>query len=133
MVFSQVEPTNGPVVVVGTTLQLVCKVNSGDQPISMSWIGPAAAVLSADVAESTSITTSITFSTSLDYGNYTCTANNSFGVATDIENVIEAGKHIMHEICDFYYTCFNMLYFGSTAQCDAGYRSSFIPPSNCRR
>ena len=92
VVYSRVVHPHSQVVLIDSIVQLVCEVSSGDLPIFMSWTNPVGAVFSAGINDSISLTTSVTFSSSLDYGNYTCTANNSFGVASDVLNVIQAGK-----------------------------------------
>lgn len=90
---SHISPPSGLGVAVGSTVQLVCVVSSGDLPIFLSWRDPAGAVLPpADINGSISITITITTSTIADYGEYTCTANNSFGVGTDVFNVLQEGK-----------------------------------------
>ena len=84
---SQVSPP-GPVVE-GATANLTCEAMAGDLPISYSWTGPnGQEVFPGD----TDGTISVTLSASGDYGTYTCTATNEFGVDNATTEVIRAGK-----------------------------------------
>ena len=74
----------------GSIVTFRCEAMSGDLPISYSWTGPA----NQDVSlTDTDGTISVTPSASRDYGNYTCTATNEFGMATTTVEVIQAGTY----------------------------------------
>ena len=74
----------GPIVN-GSIVTFRCEAMSGDLPISYSWTGPA----NQDVSlTDTDGTISATLS---EYGFYTCTATNEFGMATTKVDLIQAG------------------------------------------
>ncbi len=77
---------SGPVIR-GTNATLVCEGIDGDPPMHYSWRNPGGAV----IASAGVIT--VTFSSEMDYGTYTCTANNTCGFDTASVEVIEAGIH----------------------------------------
>ena len=80
-----------PVAVIeGATVALVCEAMAGDLPISYSWTGPNGQEVSPGDTDGT---ISVTFSASGDYGNYTCTATNEFGVDNATTEVIRAGSY----------------------------------------
>ncbi len=73
-------------VVLGTMVDLVCEATAGDTPILFSWRdGGGMAVSPRD----TDGTISVTFSSAGEYGTYTCTAMNLFGMGTATVDVIQ--------------------------------------------
>lgn len=78
----------GNIVVFGSTAILVCEARIEVPPISYSWRNP----ISRDIA-SPNGTISITFSSARDYGLYTCTARNEFGVIIVEVELIRAGAN----------------------------------------
>ena len=90
-VSAQVISSDGPAVVYGTTVQLVCVALAGDLPISFIWSYPNGSLISTGSTNDTASTISITPTMKLSYGNYTCTANNTFGSSSDVISIIEAG------------------------------------------
>ena len=86
-VTAQLSPS-GPVVL-GTTVDLMCQGTTGCQPISYSWTD------ASDVAvfpDDTDGNITVTVSTDGDYGTYTCTATNDFGMDTATVDVEQAGR-----------------------------------------
>ena len=90
---SRVTPP-GPVVL-GSTVDLVCEASAGDLPISFIWIGPNGIAVNPNDTDGT---VSITLSGG-DYGMYTCTATNEFGIDTAAVTVEERGIIII-QICN---------------------------------
>ncbi len=76
-------------VIVGSTVNLVCEAMAGDPPISYSWTGPSGQAVSPGDTDGT---ISVMFSDSGDYGIYTCTATNEFGIENATVEVMLAGK-----------------------------------------
>lgn len=87
---ARVVSPNGSMVAIGSTVNLMCELTSGDLPVSFSWTGPKGAVIQPTDTDGN---ISITFTTGTDYGNYTCTANNTFGMNITVLRVQEAGMH----------------------------------------
>ena len=88
MVTARVSPP-GPVIE-GFTVNLVCEATAGDLPISFSWTGPRANRISSG---SNGIL-SMAFRALEDYGNYTCTATNTFGTDSSQVEIERAGTSI---------------------------------------
>ena len=88
-VTAQLSPS-GPVVL-GTTADLLCQATTGRQPISYSWTDASGVAV---FPEDTDGNIMVTFSTSRDYGTYTCTATNDFGMDTTTVDVVQAGMQL---------------------------------------
>lgn len=85
---ARVDSPNGSVVTIGSTVRLICEAIAGDLPITFSWTGSNGVVIQPTGRDG-SIT--ITFSSGANYGNYSCTATNSFGVDTAVVRVQQPG------------------------------------------
>ena len=72
----------------GTTVDLVCEAIAGDGTISFSWTDPSGVDVSLGDTDGT---ISVLLSASGDYGIYTCTATNVFGMDTASIGVLQAG------------------------------------------
>ena len=101
MVMAQVLPPDGSVVVNGSTVQVTCAATAGDLPITFTWSDPGMVAINPDSSTDTASSTSITPTISSDYGIYTCLANNTFGEAIDVINIIQAGKYYAIFECDW--------------------------------
>ena len=77
-------------IVVGATVSLICEIPPEDPPVSFSWTDPAGQDVSLTDTDGT---ISVTLSASGDYGNYTCTATNEFGMATTTVETVRAGNY----------------------------------------
>ena len=88
---------SGPVVL-GTTADLVCQATTGHQPISYSWTDASGVAVFPDDTDG-NIT--VLLSTSGDYGTYTCTATNDFGMDTATVDVGQAGTQLYKQILMF--------------------------------
>ena len=95
-VTAQLSPS-GPVVL-GTTVDLVCQATTGRQPISYSWTGASGVAV---FPEDTDGNITVTISASGDYGTYTCTATNDFGMDTATVDVVQAGTQLYKQILMF--------------------------------
>ena len=82
---SRINPP-GPVVL-GSTVDLVCEASIGDLPIDFTWTDPNGV---SESPTDTDGTISITLSSG-DYGMYTCTAINEFGMNSTVLDVVLAG------------------------------------------
>ena len=78
-------------IVSGSMVTFMCVAMTGDSPISYSLTGPAGQDVSLTDTDGT---ISITLSASGDYGAYTCTATNEFGMASTTVEVIQAGSYV---------------------------------------
>ena len=93
---AQLSPS-GPVVL-GTTVNLVCQATTGRQTISSSWTDASGvAVFPGD----TDGNITVLLSTSGDYGTYTCTATNDFGMDTATVDIVQAGTQLYKQILMF--------------------------------
>ena len=90
---AQLSPS-GPVVL-GTTVDLMCQATTGHQPISYSWTDANGVAVFPDDTDG-NIT--VLLSTSGDYGTYTCTATNDFGMGTATVDVVQAGTQLYKQI-----------------------------------
>ena len=89
-VTAQLSPS-GPVVL-GTTVDLVCQATTGRHPISYSWTD--ASGVGVFPAADTDGNITVSLSASGDYGTYTCTATNDFGMDTTTVDVVQAGMQL---------------------------------------
>ena len=95
-VTAQLSPS-GPVVL-GTTADLVCQATIGHQPISYSWTDASGVAVFPDDTDG-NIT--VLLSTSGDYGTYTCTAINDFGMDTATVDIAQAGTQLYKQMLMF--------------------------------
>ena len=83
----------------GTTADLVCEAATGEEPISFTWTDGSGMDVSLGDTDGT---ISVSFSASEDYGTYTCTATNAFGMDTA---TVQAGSQTL--IADIYMALHN--------------------------
>ena len=82
----------------GTTVDLVCQATTGRHPISYSWTDASGVAVFPDDTDG-SIT--VLLSTSRDYGTYTCTAMNDFGMDTATVDIVQAGTQLYKQMLMF--------------------------------
>ena len=73
----------------GTTVDLMCQATTGRQPVSYSWTDASGVAVSPD---DTNGNITVTISIDGDFGMYTCTAMNDFGINTTTFDVEQAGR-----------------------------------------
>ena len=86
-----------------SSVDLLCEAVSGDPPISYHWTDPNGQALSPG-GISTDGRVSFTLAS---YGNYTCTADNKFGVDRSTVELLEPGKAKQNY---FWFSCWSLFY-----------------------
>ena len=81
-----------------TTVDLICQATTGRQPISYSWTDASGVAV---FPEDTDGNITVTVSTDGDYGTYTCTATNDFGMDTATVDVVQAGTQLYKQMLIF--------------------------------
>ena len=81
-----------------TTVDLICQATTGYQPISYSWTDASGVAV---FPEDTDGNITVTISTDGDYGTYTCTATNDFGMDTATVDVVQAGTQLYKQMLIF--------------------------------
>ena len=117
-VIAQLSPS-GPLIP-GTTVDLVCQATTGRQPISYSWTDASGVAVFPDDTDG-NIT--VLLPTSGDYGTYTCTAINDFGMDTATVDVVQAGTQLYKQMLMFQTERMMLLalaVYCSCSHCDTG-------------
>ena len=76
----------------------MCQATTGHQLIPYSWTDASGVAV---FPEDTDGNITVTFSTSGDYGTYTCTATNDFGMDTATVDVVQAGTQLYKQMLMF--------------------------------